>query len=324
MLDKSVDAMVAAIEIYNKPSFSYREESFSILAINAWELLLKARMLEIDRNRLSAIVEYERRRNKDGSLSVKKYRKRSRSGNYVSIGLFKAHDSLVNEYGDTIKPIVRRNLEVLTEIRDNAIHFLNKDYELRKKVHEIGSANLKNYLNLTRQWFGSDLGQYQLFLMPIAFIRDFSPIEGLALNKEERSILKYVRNLEREVADDISGDFNLSIHVDLSIRRVSDSASTNVTISGSPDAVPITLREEDVRERYPWDYSILTNRLSHRYSNFSRNQRYHKIRKKLEGSQKYCKPRYLDPRNPMSSRKNFYSPNILGEFDKYYERSTST
>ena len=39
MLDKSIVAMLAAIEVYNKPTFSFREESFSILAVNAWELL---------------------------------------------------------------------------------------------------------------------------------------------------------------------------------------------------------------------------------------------------------------------------------------------
>lgn len=35
-------AMLAAIEIYNKPQFSYRDECFTILLVNAWELLLKA------------------------------------------------------------------------------------------------------------------------------------------------------------------------------------------------------------------------------------------------------------------------------------------
>lgn len=312
--------MIASIEVYNKPSFAYREETFSILAINAWELLLKARILEIDRNRLSAIIEYEKRQKQDGTLSEKLYRKKNRSGNHVSIGLFKAYDYLVNDYGDTIKSIVRKNLEALTEIRDNAIHFLNKDFELRKKVHEVGTANLKNYLNLVRQWFGSDLRQYQLFLMPIAFLRDFSPIHGVSLNKQERNILKFVKKMESEVNDDISNDFNLSIDIDLKICRVSDSSSTQVAISNSPDAVPITLQEEDIRERYPWDYRILTTRLRSRYSDFVENTDYHQLRKKLENNQKFCKPRYLDPGNPKSSKKNFYNPNILKEFDKHFRR----
>jgi hypothetical protein len=40
-----VQAAVAAIEIYNKPTFSYREEAFALLMTNAWELLFKAKWL---------------------------------------------------------------------------------------------------------------------------------------------------------------------------------------------------------------------------------------------------------------------------------------
>ena len=47
MLDKSVAAMLSAIEIYNKPDFKYREETFAILCINSWELLLKAKVLNL-------------------------------------------------------------------------------------------------------------------------------------------------------------------------------------------------------------------------------------------------------------------------------------
>ena len=45
LLDRSIAAMIAAIEVYNKPSFPYRAETFSILAINSWELLFKAKWL---------------------------------------------------------------------------------------------------------------------------------------------------------------------------------------------------------------------------------------------------------------------------------------
>jgi hypothetical protein len=42
---KSVDAAISAIEMYNKPNFSYREEAFVIFMTNAWELLVKAKWL---------------------------------------------------------------------------------------------------------------------------------------------------------------------------------------------------------------------------------------------------------------------------------------
>ena len=47
LLDRAVLAMAGAVELYNKPGFPYRNESFVVLAINAWELLLKARWLAL-------------------------------------------------------------------------------------------------------------------------------------------------------------------------------------------------------------------------------------------------------------------------------------
>ena len=44
LLDRAVAATIAAIEIYNKPDFRYREEAFAVLAINGWELLPKAKL----------------------------------------------------------------------------------------------------------------------------------------------------------------------------------------------------------------------------------------------------------------------------------------
>ncbi|MGI6660956.1 MAG: DUF3644 domain-containing protein [Bacillota bacterium] len=45
LLERAIAAMVSALEVYNKPTFRYRAESFTILAINAWELLVKAKWL---------------------------------------------------------------------------------------------------------------------------------------------------------------------------------------------------------------------------------------------------------------------------------------
>jgi len=43
---KSVQAAVAAIEIYNKPTSLIVRKAFSLLMTNAWELLLKAKWLQ--------------------------------------------------------------------------------------------------------------------------------------------------------------------------------------------------------------------------------------------------------------------------------------
>jgi hypothetical protein len=65
---------------------------------------------------------------------------------------------------------VRLNLDALTEIRDNAIHYLNASPQLSKQVLEIGTASVRNFVELGRRWFNLDLSRYGLDLMPIGFV----------------------------------------------------------------------------------------------------------------------------------------------------------
>ena len=81
LTDKSIQAAVAAIEIYNKPNFSYREEAFALLMTNAWELLLKAKWL-FDREDVEASL-HQTIKDHHGNLQVKA----GRSGNPISHGL---------------------------------------------------------------------------------------------------------------------------------------------------------------------------------------------------------------------------------------------
>jgi hypothetical protein len=78
---KSVQAVVAAIEVYNKPTFSYREEAFSLLMTNAWELLLKAKWLAENGDAIESL--YEMVKDKSGGQRPKE----NRSGNPISVGL---------------------------------------------------------------------------------------------------------------------------------------------------------------------------------------------------------------------------------------------
>lgn len=311
--------MLAAIEIYNKPDFSYREESFAILAINSWELLLKARILQLSSNKLSSILKYERRKKADGDLSEKMYRVKNRSGTHLSVGLFKALDLLANDYGDKVHPAVRHNLELLCEVRDNAVHFFNKGYDISKLVQELGTANLRNYLTLVRQWFGIDLSHYNFFLMPLAFVVEHLEVQAVNLNAEERKLIEFLQSQALANAKGKPSDFNVSLRLDLKFSKSKSDDAQKVKISNDPDATPVMLSEEDIREKYPWDYNILTTRLRKRYSNFKENKKYHKIRKSLEEDERYCRKRFLDPAKKSGIGKCFYNPNIFKEFDQHYE-----
>lgn len=321
LLDKSIQAMLAAIEVYNKPQFSYREETFSILAVNSWELLLKARILMLDGNRISSILNYEQRTNADGTKSKQRYRKKNRSGNHVSISLFKAFDLLVNEYADAVPSVVRRNLELLVEVRDNSIHFINTESVLELRVQEVATACLTNYMSLVRQWFGVDVTtKYRIFLMPIAFVRDFHVADAVQLNSQEQKLLQYIEQAKTS-GEEEPDDFSIAVRIDLRLHKTSEKGDVEVRVSNAPDAVAVRLEEEDVRERYPLDYQMLSQRLRRRYRDFKENRKYHKIRKALEADERFCKTRLLDPGNPKSAVKKFYNSNIIKEFDKHYTKA---
>lgn len=314
--------MLAAMEVYNKPDFTYREESFAILAINSWELLFKARLLQLGGNRISAILLYERRRKADGQMSSKLYRKKGRSGTHLSVGMFKAIDLLRKEYGDTVPAAMHKNLALLCEVRDNAVHFLNKGFGLSKLVHELGTACVRNYLGLVRSWFGIDLSRYNFFLMPLAFVGGGFTVDAVTVNSEERKVLRFLREQVAENFGDNEGEYSVALRMDLRFTRSKSDDATQVVLSNHPDATPVKLSEEDIRERYPWSYNILTTRLRKRYTDFKANQRYHDLRKPLELDARYCKKRFLDPATEAGIGKCFYSPNIVKEFDAHYVRAS--
>jgi hypothetical protein len=163
LLEKSEAALISAIEIYNKPDFKYREETFALLALTAWEILLKAKVLSDHHNDPRSIYVRERRQNSHGVLSKKQYLKSNRSGNVMTIGLGKAVALLDGDAASRLSPVIESNLDALTEIRDNAAHYINAGAQLAKQVLEIGTATIRNYITISKSWFKRDLSKYNLF-----------------------------------------------------------------------------------------------------------------------------------------------------------------
>lgn len=319
MLEKSIAAMLSAIEIYNKPDFKYREETFSVLCINSWELLLKAQVLHLSNNKLNCLYKTEFKILKSGKKATTSTIKKNRSGNPLSINLFEAYNIITREFGLKIDKAVHDNLLALTEIRDNSIHFINNDINIAIKIQEIGTASLQNYLHLVNEWFGNVLAKYNFYLMPISFFRDFNQASGISLNTKEKNLLNYIRKVEEKYDQKDVSNYNLTLKIDLKFQKVKSTTGLPVTISpNDPTATIVQLSEEDINDKYPWNYDVLTTRCSKRYSDFKINTKYHKLRKKFELDQIYTYQRLLDPSNPNSSKKTFYNSNILKEFDQHY------
>ncbi|WAK04453.1 DUF3644 domain-containing protein [Methylobacter sp. YRD-M1] len=324
MLEKSIAAMLSAIEVYNKPDFKYREETFSVLCINAWELLLKAKVLHLSSNKLASLYVMEYRTLKTGEKSKAKKPKKNRSGNPMSINLFEAYRIITEDFGVKIEKPVSDNLMALTEIRDNSIHFVNDDLLLSLKIQELGSASLQNYLHLVKNWFGNPLSGYNFYLMPISFFREFAEAPGMSLNSCERKVLNYIKKYEEEYdKNDEIGDYNLTLRIDIKFQKVKSNSGIPVQITNDSSAMTVRFKEEEITDKYPWDYSVLNTRLTKRYSDFKINATYHAIRRELEKDTRFAYKRFLNPNNQNAGKKTFYNSNIIREFDKHYTKNGS-
>jgi hypothetical protein len=322
LLRNAEAALISAIEIYNKPSFTYREETFAILALNAWELLLKAKLLDAKKNDSRCLYIYAPRELSPGRMSQKKYLKRNRAGNKMTVGISECIVRLEAEKIPVPEP-VKANLMALIEVRDNAIHFINASAQLQKQVLEIGTACLRNFIELGKQWLGLDLSHYSLYLMPIGFMPSGEAVAAISLSRPEQKVVNYLANLAREGNTGDVQDYHVSLDVNISFKRTSSAAANAIIVANDPNdpnAVLVNLSEEDIRKQYPWDYGGLTEKLKNRYIDFKANPKYHELRKKICANPQYKKTRYLDPGNPGGQRKDFFNPNILSEFDKSYTR----
>jgi len=320
LADKSVQAAVAAIEVYNKPNFEFREEAFSLLMVNAWELLAKAKWSADHAEDPESL--YERSTAADGKPT-----RLNRCGNPITVGLVYLVRKLLEDGDSGLTKPCHDNILALVEIRDNSAHFLNKDLNFGRRIQEVGTASLQNYLHLVTEWFGLDLSRYNFFLMPISFYHGFEAVHSLSVNpysEQMQKLLDYLTSLEEESSSEepASTGHHVSLRVETRLVRSKDAPSLAFRWTDDPNAPAIAVTEEDILNTYRWSYLELSNQLRRRYTDFLLNREFHKLRKDIETKQKLSIIRVLDPRNPKSAKQRFYNPNILLEFDKQYTKKT--
>lgn len=316
LVDKSVAAMISAIEIYNKPDFKYREETFAILAINAWELLLKAKWLSDNDNRLRSLYVLEKHIKPNGKPYKNPKVKLTDSGNPYTHSLDFIAKKLLDK--KILPDAVHRNLRALTEIRDSSVHFYNRSSLFAVRLQEVGSAAVKNFVRVAQEWFKVDLSKYNFYLMPLAFVAHKRRVQGVNLGREERNVAEFIA--AQEAAAEKADDYSVAVNIEVVFSRSKASDALKVQLSNDPDAPRLHLSEEQIKDRYPLNYNALTQECQTRYSDFMANKKYHDIRKPLKADKKYCLVRRLDPDNPRSAKQEWYSRAAFTELDKHYAK----
>jgi hypothetical protein len=318
-LNKSIQAALAAIELYNKPNFSYREETFTILMVNAWELLLKAKIITNANQDMSALYIIDTTQKKNDGTPYKKQRfKKNRSGNFRTLDIGEAMSKL------KLQRDLSAQLETLIEIRDNAIHFYNESKLFDKKLLEVATATLKSYVEMLGEWFNRSTSDHNSFLIPIAFNIP-THFDATALAKESlnhRKLLEYLEVQERAYNRDIN-KHSISLTVDIKFSRQTTGLPVHHTKDGT--GAPIVMdSEEKFKNKYRWAWRAkLLPELKKRYSDFKQDANFLNITNQLKKDSNFCGERHLDWNNKTGTKQWFYSPDILKEYDKHYTKKIS-
>ena len=104
LIKKSVEAFLVAIEIYNKPTIRYRVEGFALFVCNAWELMLKAHLINT-----KGIDSIYYKDNPNRTISLE--------------------DSVRFIFTNDKDPL-RLNLLKIIELRNTSTHFITEEYEM--------------------------------------------------------------------------------------------------------------------------------------------------------------------------------------------------
>lgn len=242
LLANSKAAMVAAIEIYNKPSIPYRDEAFVVLLVNAWELLLKAALCKAKRT----IFYKKKRREPYKSYAMKDSVARTRD--LIPTSLDPA--------------AIAANLEHLVLFRDNAVHFYNQT-DFGVLVYALGQTAIINFNDVLQALFGHGLeDQMALYLMPIGLRPPVDPIAFLAGITGEGAanpvVVEFVRSLaastaELEEAGNDTARLLTSYTVSLQSMKKITSADLVVGVEGGGDGdrILVTQAFKDPNKAYP-------------------------------------------------------------------------
>lgn len=248
LLDNSIQAMLAAIEVYNKPNFNYREQVFVMLVVNAWELLLKSKILCDNDGDLTSIYVY---RNDEVKIA--------RSGNPMTIEVKGA----INQVG--LDPAVATNLETLIEVRDTVVHFFHDD-SLSYLVFTLGVANLRNYQSLVQEWFNKSLSEYNFYILPLAFAYNFQTLSVLELEDKPEAVANIIRAAaDTQTAMDEEEEFyfvcEIATQLQSAKRFTGEPGFVTVIDSEADPETPIVVRPLRRIDQYPVTYSQLWTRV---------------------------------------------------------------
>lgn len=228
LCDKSQEAFILAIELYNRPTIKYRVEGCAFFLCNAWELLLKAFIID-----------------KHGEQALYYPGKQSRT---LSL------DDCVKKVLTNANDPLRRNLERVIELRNTSTHFVVEEYEgiyapilqacvenYDKKARELMNIEIsdripENHLMLSVRRSSFDIDECRARYSPEVVNKMISARSEVVSNADEDGNRRYAFTYRTELRVTKKKDADLTFRID----QASDT--------------PVTLLRQiiDPKDKYPY------------------------------------------------------------------------
>ena len=233
LLDKSQEAFILSLEVYNKPTIKYRIEGFCFFFCNAWELLLKSKILE-DNKKESAIYYKKQRNQKRRSLSLRDCLKK-----------------VIPNESDSI----RKNIEDIAAIRDEATHLIIKDLEA--VYSGLFQSGVLNYVNKLEEWFGISITE-KISPAMLTLVSDIKQIDPVFIKKRYGpEILEFVENeigrIEKN-AKELKEDIKYRIPIEHKLVLTKSAKDADITLSSGVGGKTFGLIEvpKDIERTHPY------------------------------------------------------------------------
>ena len=321
LLENSKSAIISCIELHNKPTFSYRYEICTILAINGWELLLKAFIAQ----------NYPEVRiiRKDGSTKP-----------------FEECIAFVSgELGNDFKPI-EENLNKLYEFRCHIIHFYKESIDVI--LYSLLHKSILFYNSFVMKHFNLNLSENtNLMLLPIGFKPFASPVDFLskesALSQSSNAVKVFIESIvestqrlnDQGIEESILTSFNMAVINENRIKNADIIAGItkneteakltvsniigNAKISNEDDAKKINIQEETLfKTIYTLSYQSVIDNCKIIFSDFKQNAQFNRIMRQMKTMPNIHRKRYLDVINKTGVARDYYSQDIFKELEKHY------
>lgn len=324
LVKNAIAAYFAAVEIHNKPNIPYRYQTVSLLMTNAWELILKAYIKKYDKAHQIYLKEDPQR----------------------TITFDKALD-YVEQHINKTQPkhftATQKNLFLLEEYRNCYTHYYSD--EIEPLIFMVIAKAAINFVSFVKEYFDKDIGADEgLYILPIGFSLPFK-VEDFLSRKAKKypetaetnsfinSIVRATTELDNEgineavvvgfdlLLNQVKRDTNHAILAAI-VKNTEDATpfvkKTQIILSGDPNAQKMTVSEQKITELYPLRYSDVCNRCRESIPNFKKGKHFNAIMNNLNLNAQYCHERRLDPENPNSTQKRFYTESIVEEIKRQY------